>query len=109
MSPRPRQSPTFTLVAEHAGRTADGTPITLFHLDLYRLSDEADLESFGYDQYLAPVDGITLIEWPERAGNWLPDAYVLIEMEPVGMDRRAIRVSVFPDGSDLATRIASAS
>ncbi|MGH2561228.1 MAG: tRNA (adenosine(37)-N6)-threonylcarbamoyltransferase complex ATPase subunit type 1 TsaE, partial [Thermomicrobiales bacterium] len=75
------QSPTFTLVAEHEGRGADAAPVRLYHLDLYRLADELELESFGFDQYLAPVDGVTVIEWPERAGDWLPDRYILVRLQ----------------------------
>lgn len=71
------QSPTFTLVAEHQGQLPDGTRVRLNHLDLYRLSGPEDLESFGYEQFLDAGDEITLIEWPERAADWLPDAYLL--------------------------------
>jgi len=98
------QSPTFTLVAEYAGRTGDGTSITLYHLDLYRLSGESDLESFGFDQYLDPVDGVTLIEWPERAGTWLPEAFGLIELEWAGTERRLVRLSTVPNGAPTFER-----
>jgi tRNA threonylcarbamoyladenosine biosynthesis protein TsaE len=82
------QSPTFTLVSEH-----EGSGLKLYHLDLYRLSDESELESFGYDQYLAPSDGVSVIEWPERAGTWLPDSYMLVELTHAGDEQRTLRVS----------------
>jgi tRNA threonylcarbamoyladenosine biosynthesis protein TsaE len=88
----PVQSPTFTLVSEHRCTLASGEPATLYHLDLYRLGDESELESFGYDQYLAPVDGISVIEWPERAGSWLPDAYLLVELAVLAPGERTIRL-----------------
>lgn len=96
------QSPTFTLVAEHSGRTAAGDPIVLYHLDLYRLSGAHDLESFGYDEFLAPVDGITVIEWPERAEGWLPDAYLLVHLEVAGPEQRRITVEAIPNVGHLA-------
>jgi tRNA threonylcarbamoyladenosine biosynthesis protein TsaE len=96
------QSPTFTLVAEHPGRTASGDPIFLYHLDLYRLSGAAELESFGYEQFLAPVDGITVIEWPERAEGWLPDAYLLVQIEIAGPERRRITIEAIPGEGRLA-------
>lgn len=90
------QSPTFTLVGEHAGRDADGVEIALHHLDLYRLDDVAELESFGYDQYLEPVAAVSVIEWPERAGGWLPDRYLLVELIADIGDRRQLRLSSPP-------------
>lgn len=87
------QSPTFTLVAEHEG--GDGR--RLHHLDLYRLQDELDLESFGYEQYIDPVDGISIIEWPERAGSWLPESYLLIDIAIVGPSERRFRLEAHGD------------
>jgi tRNA threonylcarbamoyladenosine biosynthesis protein TsaE len=86
----PIQSPTFTLVAEH-----QGAALRLLHLDLYRLSGPDELESLGFDQFLEPVNSVTVIEWPERAGHWLPDAYLLIELTSAGPDRRRIRLQPF--------------
>jgi tRNA threonylcarbamoyladenosine biosynthesis protein TsaE len=88
----PVQSPTFTLVAEHICRGVNGGPVRLYHLDLYRLRDESDLESFGYEQYLEPADGVSVIEWPERTGNWLPERYLLVDFTISGPSRRLIRI-----------------
>lgn len=57
-------SPTFTLV-----QTYDLT-IPVAHFDLYRLSDESELDELGLEEALA--DGICLIEWPVKAGRALP-------------------------------------
>jgi tRNA threonylcarbamoyladenosine biosynthesis protein TsaE len=101
------RSPTFTLVAEHDGRTADGEPMRLYHLDLYRLAGAEDLDSFGFDAYLAPVDGITVIEWPERAGDALPAAYLLVTLEAVGDDTRRLRIRAVPADGPYAARVAT--
>jgi tRNA threonylcarbamoyladenosine biosynthesis protein TsaE len=93
------QSPTFTLVAEHVGQSSDGLPEHLYHLDLFRLSDPAELESFGFDQYLAPVDGVTVVEWPERAGDWLPDRYLLVRLELLGPGARMLTLGSMPAGA----------
>ena len=85
------QSPTFTLVQEHSGRTLALEEITLYHLDLYRLADESDLESIGFEQFLEPVDGISVIEWPERARGWLPERYLLVDLTIAGLDARRLR------------------
>ncbi len=79
------QSPTFTLVQEHQGRE-----LKLYHLDLYRLDDPSELESMGYETYLEPEDGVSVIEWPERAGDWLPQAFWLIQIAHLGGDNRRL-------------------
>ena len=48
-------SPTFTLIHEHPGA------IPLYHVDLYRLSSEDEVEALGLDEYLYG-DGVTVLE-----------------------------------------------
>lgn len=97
----PTPSPTFTLVNEYDGQSAAGLPVRVFHLDLYRLQDddEADLASFGLEDYLAPQEGISLVEWPERATSMLDGDYLLIEIRPAGENERVIRLAPLPAGS----------
>ena len=82
------QSPTFTIVAQHEIDLG-----LLYHLDLYRLVDPEELESVGYEGFIDPSDGISVIEWPERAGDWLPDRYILVTFEYVDADSRRIEFS----------------
>jgi tRNA threonylcarbamoyladenosine biosynthesis protein TsaE len=93
----PGQSPTFTLVSEHQGMLPGGNPAAVRHLDLYRLSEPEELDSFGYADLLNANEGVTLVEWPERAGDLLPRQYVLIEIDFDGDDQRVISVSAMPD------------
>lgn len=81
------QSPTFTIVGEHETQLG-----WLYHLDLYRLTDPDELESVGYSGFIEPVDGITVIEWPERAGAWLPDRYLLVQFDYIDSDHRQVDV-----------------
>lgn len=99
----PAPSPTFTLIHEYQGETAAGDALRVYHLDLYRLRDEADFESIGLNDYLAPDNGISLIEWPERAASYFDGTYLLIEIMPAGADRRRLRLSAMPpDASRFA-------
>lgn len=82
------QSPTFTIVAQHAITLG-----TLYHLDLYRLIDPDELESVGYEIFIDPVDGISVIEWPERAGEWLPDRYILVTFDYIDTSQRRIAIT----------------
>ncbi len=58
-------SPTFTFVNEYQGR------VPFYHIDLYRLTDPNELENIGFDDYI-DSDGVTVIEWAERAEDELP-------------------------------------
>lgn len=84
----PVQSPTFTLVREH-----DAATMRLYHLDLYRLDSPDELEDIGYEVFINPTDGVSLIEWPERADSWLPDRFLLVQIEHLGGDRRSVTLT----------------
>lgn len=99
----PTPSPTFTLINEYQGQTAAEQAIRVYHLDLYRLRDDTELDAIGFDDYLTPKDGISLIEWPERAAPRLDGEFLLIELATAGDDRRQVRLSTL---SDVASRFA---
>ena len=58
-------SPTFTLVQMYA---ADAAPV--FHFDLFRLKAAEEVIELGIEDAFA--DGISVIEWPDRLGAWMP-------------------------------------
>jgi len=81
-------SPTFKLVSEYSGN------MNLYHIDCYRLESSFDFLNIGGEDYLNPVSGVTLIEWPERikdlwTNNWLLIYFQRIEEEP---NKRKIRL-----------------
>ena len=89
-------SPSFALVNEYdTGLAAAVT--RLYHLDLYRLRSEDDLASIGFDDFMAPTGGITLVEWPERAVTALPERFLLVEIETVRPGSRRLRFVPIPD------------
>ena len=76
-------SPSFVLMAEYEGR------LPLFHLDPYRLADAADALAGGLiDERQAT--GVTLVEWPERLGDALPEARLDVRIDGSGDDPRTI-------------------
>jgi len=87
----PVPSPTFTLVNEFDG------PLRLYHLDLYRLSGSGDILGLGYEEYLEPNDGVSVVEWPERAGLLLPETYLLATFLAGSGDERRIVVTAVGD------------
>lgn len=76
----PVTSPTFALVHEYASRMGP-----VYHLDLYRLHSPSELTNLGWDDLIA-AHALVLVEWPERAGDRLPDGVVPIELEHVPGD-----------------------
>ncbi len=55
-----------------------GFPV--YHFDLYRLSEKEELLDIGYDEFIFS-DGISLIEWAEKMGNWIGENYILIKID----------------------------
>jgi tRNA threonylcarbamoyladenosine biosynthesis protein TsaE len=80
-------SPTFTLVHEYRGPR-----VTLYHIDLYRIDSQRDLETLGLDDLLAP-NCILLIEWGEKFPRFERDRDVEITLERVGESERRIQVT----------------
>lgn len=97
-------SPSFVLINEYDIAT-DRIPGRLFHVDLYRLRDQSDLESIGYAEIISPIESVTLVEWPERAQDLLPDDYLLIEITFGGSDQRNMRFSLRSSPAASADRL----
>ncbi|MBK8539183.1 MAG: tRNA (adenosine(37)-N6)-threonylcarbamoyltransferase complex ATPase subunit type 1 TsaE [Ardenticatenia bacterium] len=84
----PVQSPTFTLIREHAGGGAMG----LAHMDFYRLSGAVEAQDLGLDAYL-DGDDLLAVEWPDRAGDALPRRGLSIALAPAAVDGAAVAVA----------------
>ncbi len=85
-------SPTFTLLHEYDG-SLDGRPIKLYHIDVYRLESERQLETLGLDELLTP-DALVLVEWGEKFKSIRKKATGEIEVASVGGDERRITVTL---------------
>lgn len=76
------RSPTFALVNEYP--TKGGRRV--FHFDMYRITDEDDLYSIGYYDYLD--DGsICLVEWSENIPYAIPDEHIRVEITKTNLDK----------------------
>jgi tRNA threonylcarbamoyladenosine biosynthesis protein TsaE len=67
------RSPTFALVHEYRGK------LPVFHFDMYRIADEDDLYSIGYDDYLAR-GGVILVEWSENIPYAIPEHHLRVNI-----------------------------
>jgi tRNA threonylcarbamoyl adenosine modification protein YjeE len=75
-------SPTFTLL-----QTYEANGLLIFHFDLYRLQSPDELDELGWDDALS--EGVTLVEWPQRAQARLPKRSVCLSF------------SLMPDGTRI--------
>ena len=80
-------SPTFTLVHEYRGPRA-----ALYHIDLYRVDTERELETLGLDDLMGPAD-ILLIEWGEKFPRFVRERNVEIVLERIDESERRIQVT----------------
>jgi len=85
-------SPTFTLIHEYEGKR-NGQPVKLFHLDVYRLEGERQLETLGLDELLTP-DALVLMEWGEKFKSIRKKATGEIVITSTGGDARRITVTL---------------
>jgi len=79
-------SPTFTLIHEY------GEPVTVYHIDLYRLETPAEFYSLGLDEIFDSRARV-LIEWGEKFAPLLPKDRWTITIAHAGGDARTITVS----------------
>ena len=75
-------SPTFTLVQVY-----EALEMPIWHFDLYRLEKPEDAYELGLEEALAGA--ITLIEWPERLGSFLPASRLDVTLSATGTGRAA--------------------
>jgi tRNA threonylcarbamoyladenosine biosynthesis protein TsaE len=85
-------SPTFTLLHEYDG-TREEKPVKLFHLDVYRLEGERQLETLGLDELLT-ADALVLVEWGEKFKSIRKKATGEIAIASAGGDARKISVTL---------------
>jgi tRNA threonylcarbamoyladenosine biosynthesis protein TsaE len=79
-------SPTFTLIHEYRGPRAN-----LFHIDLYRIDTQRELETLALDD-LRSNDSVLLIEWGEKFTHLLRERDLEISLNRHGEDKRKIRI-----------------
>ena len=80
-------SPTFTLIHEYRG-----PEVTLYHVDLYRIDTERELNTLGLDELFAGEGNLIMIEWGEKFPRLVAECDAEIRIERVGESERKISV-----------------
>lgn len=81
-------SPTFTLIHEYRG-----PQLSIFHVDLYRVDTERELETLGLDEIVADPNALVLIEWGEKFPRFERERDLEIRIERTGETTRRITLS----------------
>lgn len=99
----PIRSPTYTLIEPY-----EAAARSIYHLDLYRVADPAEMEELGVRDLLQG-DALLLIEWAEKGGAAVPpaDLHVQIDYAPGDQARRVALLASTPSGIRLLTQIRS--
>jgi len=85
-------SPSFTLINEYPGR------LRLFHIDLYRLGAEADLDDLGLAEILHG-EGVAAVEWADKLTDGAVAERLEIHFEFGDDDRRRLRMIAYGQAS----------
>lgn len=78
-------SPTFTLLEIYEG------VIPFYHFDLYRINSDIELDQLDFESYWED-DGVSVIEWADRAPGRLPACHVRIHIEYKNESDRSITI-----------------
>ncbi|MBA7597580.1 tRNA threonylcarbamoyladenosine biosynthesis protein TsaE [subsurface metagenome] len=90
-------SPSFVLVRELYGR------LPLYHVDFYRLENLEEIAELGLDEYFYG-NGVSVVEWAEKALSLLPPEHLLIEMEYISDNERRLKLK--PSGKRYREMVA---
>jgi len=79
----PVKSPSFALLEPY-----EVSRLHLYHFDFYRFKNPREFPECGFSEFFGP-GAICLVEWPERAGEYLPKADVHVRLNVLELGRSA--------------------
>jgi len=90
-------SPTFIIVRNYelGIRSQELGRNNFYHIDLYRIQNEKDIESLGIEEIISDPQNIVAIEWAEKMAKFLPKERWDVKFEYLGEDKRKITIKKF--------------
>ena len=79
------RSPSFVVVNEYRGR------LPMYHIDLYRLDNIAEIANLGLDDYLYGK-GLCVVEWADKALDLMSPQNLLIKIDLLGENERKLEL-----------------
>ncbi len=80
-------SPTYVLLNVYPGN-----PLTVYHLDAYRVGGADDFEAIGFSELLEQ-GGVVVVEWASRVKALLPANLIEVSIEPIDESKRRITIA----------------
>ena len=100
------KSPTYAVVETYTLTPSDlnsghNSGVAIWHFDFYRFNDPCEWEEAGFrDIFASP--GLKLVEWPEKAGDHLPQPDLVIDIDMLADESRSITLTAYtPTGAEL--------
>jgi len=84
-------SPTFVFIRQHP-ITSHWLPVTLYHIDLYRIEKANDIRDLGLKEIFSDPQAIIVIEWADRIKEVLPKKRMDIYFGYRGENKRKIEI-----------------
>ncbi len=83
-------SPTFALVNRYSGSSRD-----LYHLDLYRIEKERELDELGIEE-MEEEGALVVVEWAEKLGRWRREDATIVHFNVLSETERRLRIEARP-------------
>ena len=82
------KSPTYAVVEPYTLQRGLSSEVNIWHFDFYRFNDPREWEEAGFrDIFASP--GLKLVEWPDKAGKYLPQADLTLAIDLLAIDTLA--------------------
>lgn len=92
------KSPTYAVMEAYtvtqAAPPAQNQQLNVWHCDFYRFNDPDEWEDAGFRDIFASA-GLKLVEWPDKAGDYLPLPDLTIAIELLSSEQRSVTLSAF--------------
>ena len=86
------KSPTYAVVEPYTLENGQN----IWHFDFYRFNDPQEWEEAGFRDIFAAL-GLKLVEWPDKAGKYLPQADLVLAIEVLPDDTRQVFMTAQTD------------
>jgi len=86
------KSPTYAVVEPYTLEDGSNKGLNIWHFDFYRFNDPREWEEAGFrDIFASP--GLKLVEWPDKAGEYLPQADLVLAIEVLEDQARQVTLT----------------